>query len=81
MAFIRVIPPEDADGDLARLYGDAVKRAGRVYRILQLQSLNPPVLAASLGIYKAIMYGPSPLTRVEREAIAVTVSRVNNCFY
>jgi alkylhydroperoxidase family enzyme len=81
MAFIRTIPPEAADGDLARIYGDAVKRAGKVYRILQLQSLNPDVLAASLQIYKAIMYGPSPLSRVEREAIAVTVSRVNECFY
>ncbi len=34
-----------------------------------------------MRMYVAIMHGPSPLTRVEREAIAVTVSRVNECFY
>jgi alkylhydroperoxidase family enzyme len=81
MAFIRTIPPEDADGELARLYADAVGRSGRVYRILQLQSLNPAALAASIHLYKAVMFGPSPLSRVEREAIAVTVSRANDCFY
>lgn len=81
MAFIRTIPPEDAEGDLDRMYCEAIKRAGRVYRILQLQSLNPAVLRASLRVYQAIMMGPSPLSRVEREAIAVTVSRANDCFY
>jgi alkylhydroperoxidase family enzyme len=81
MAYIRQIPPEDAGGELAQLYAAAVQRAGRVYGILKLQSLNPAVLRASLDLYRAIMFGPSPLTRVEREAIAVTVSRVNECFY
>jgi alkylhydroperoxidase family enzyme len=81
MAFIRQVPPEDARDELAQLYDAAVQRAGRVYGILRLQSLNPAVLRASLELYRAIMFGPSPLTRVEREAIAVTVSRVNECFY
>ncbi|HZM01295.1 MAG TPA: peroxidase [Planctomycetota bacterium] len=81
MAYIETIGPGDAEGGLKRLYDEAIRRAGRVYGILRLQSLNPPVLAASLELYKAIMFGPSPLTRVEREAIAVTVSRVNECFY
>jgi alkylhydroperoxidase family enzyme len=81
MAFIRQVPPGEAAGELARLYAAAVRRAGRVYKILQVQSLNPAVLAASLDLYRAIMHGPSPLTRAEREAIAVTVSRCNECFY
>ena len=81
MAFIRQVPPEDARGELAQLYDAAVKRAGRVFGILRVQSLNPAVLRVSLDLYRAIMFGPSPLTRVERESIAVTVSRVNECFY
>jgi len=81
MAYIRQVLPGEAQGELARLYDEAVQRAGRVYRILVLQSLNPAVLSASLEMYKAIMFGPSPLSRVEREAIAVTVSRANDCFY
>ena len=81
MAYIETIGPDDADGELKRLYDEAIRRAGRVYGILRLQSLNPPVLAASLELYKAVMFGPSPLSRAEREAIAVTVSRSNDCFY
>ena len=81
MAHIRTVSPDDAEGPLAEIYAEAVKRAGRVFNILRLQSLNPAALDASMRMYLALMYGPSPLSRVEREAIAVTVSRVNECFY
>ena len=81
MAYIETIGSGDADGELKRIYDEATRRAGKVFGILRLQSLNPAVLAASTAMYKAIMFGPSPLSRVEREAIAVTVSRSNDCFY
>jgi alkylhydroperoxidase family enzyme len=81
VAYIETIRPDDADGELDRIYREATRRAGRVYGILRLQSLNPAVLEASIAMYKAIMFGASPLSRIEREAIAVTVSRVNQCFY
>ena len=81
MAFIETTPPDDAQGALASLYDAAVQRAGRVYKILQVQSPNPAALRASMGLYTAVMMGESPLSRVEREAIAVVVSRANDCFY
>lgn len=81
MAWIETTSPDDAGGDIAALYAQARARAGRVFQILRLQSTNPAVLQASVGLYLAIMHGPSPLSRVEREAIAVVVSRVNECFY
>jgi alkylhydroperoxidase family enzyme len=81
MAHVRTIPPDGADGRLESVYRAAVERAGKVFQILQVQSLNASVLAASMGLYQAIMHGDSPLSRVEREAIAVTVSRANDCFY
>jgi alkylhydroperoxidase family enzyme len=81
MAYIETTPPEQAKGRLAAIYAAAKERAGRVYAILSVQSPNPPVLDASMQLYSRIMHGPSPLTRIEREAIAVTVSRVNDCFY
>ena len=49
--------------------------------ILRSHSLNPVALAAHLRLYRTIMFGESPLSRVEREAIAVTVSAVNDCHY
>ena len=81
MAYIDQVSPDDARGELAKIYAAAALRAGRVFRILQLQSSNPGVLAASIELYRAIMFGRSPLSRAEREAIAVTVSRANDCFY
>ena len=81
MAWIKVVEPEDATGELKQQYDDAVKRAGKVYNILKVQSLNPPALKASMEIYKATMYGPSGLSRTEREMLATVVSWANRCFY
>jgi alkylhydroperoxidase family enzyme len=58
-----------------------VARAGKVFGILRVQSLNPPALAASIDLYKALLFGRSVLTRVQREMLAVVVSKVNGCFY
>ena len=44
-------------------------------------SPNPLVLNRSMELYKAIMYGPSPLSRQERELLATVVSAVNECYY
>ena len=49
--------------------------------ILRSHSLNPEALAAHLRLYRTIMFGESPLSRVEREAIAVAVSAANDCHY
>lgn len=81
MAWIKTIPPEDAQGVLKQQYDAAIKRAGRIFNIVRIQSLNPRVLEASIGLYKAIMLGPSSLTRAQREMIAVVVSKANDCFY
>ncbi|MDG2148181.1 MAG: carboxymuconolactone decarboxylase family protein [Planctomycetota bacterium] len=81
MAYIETVPPGEADGHLASIYDAAVGRAGRVYNILRIQSPNSQALEASMTLYATLMHGPSPLTRVERESIAVAVSRANDCFY
>ena len=81
MPFIRTIAPDEATGQLEQIYDAAVRRAGRVFNILRLQSLNPAVLEAGIRLYQAIMFGPSSLTRTEREMIATVVSRTSGCFY
>jgi hypothetical protein len=81
MAYIRTIPPEDATGDLKRQYDAAVKRAGRVFNIVRLQSLNPPVMDASIRLYITLMVGAGPLARPVREMLATVTSRALNCFY
>lgn len=81
MPYIRVIPPEEAAGELKHQYDDAVRRAGRVYNIVSLQSLNPRAMEASVGLYETLMLGPGPLDRRTREMLATVTSRTLDCFY
>ncbi len=53
----------------------------RVSTTLASHSLNREALRGHLALYRAIMFGASPLSRAEREAIAVVVSAGNDCPY
>ncbi len=44
-------------------------------------SLNPPVLRASIELYRAIMFGESGLSRQERELLATVTSAEQSCHY
>jgi len=81
MAWIEIIKEGQAEGRLARIYEEARKRAGRVYNILRIQSQSPAALERSLQLYQAVSLGDSPLTRAQREMLAVVVSKVNDCHY
>ncbi len=81
MPYIRTISPEEATGPLKRQYDQAIPRAGRVFNIVSMQSLNAPVLDASIRLYKALMLGPGPLSRSMREMLATVTSRELDCFY
>lgn len=82
MAWIRTIAPEEATGLLKRLYDQALARAGKVFNVLRIQSLRPEVLKAGVALYTELMISPrSPLSRAQREMIAVAVSRANQCHY
>ena len=81
MAWITIIDEPVAEGMLARIYEATRQRAGRVANILKVQSTNPPALQGCLTLYSAIMFGESPLSRAQREMLAVVVSKINNCHY
>ncbi len=81
MPYIKTIAPNEATGKLKEIYDTAIERAGRVFNIVRVQSLNPPVLEASIGLYARVMLGPSSLTRAERELLATVTSWANRCHY
>ena len=81
MAWIRTVPEGEATGPLKAVYDEAVKRAGRIFNILKVMSLSPASLRASMGLYMAAMFHPSPLTRAQREMVATVVSATNHCHY
>ena len=81
MAWIRMIRETAAEGELAESYQRYREPSGRVDNILRIHSLNPPSLEGHYQLYRHLMRGPSGLTRVERELIAVAVSRESDCHY
>lgn len=81
MAWIRRVPIDEATGLLRRLLDEALARAGRVWNVLHVMSVNPPVLRDSVALYRSVMFGPSPLSRVQRELLATVVSRELHCRY
>jgi alkylhydroperoxidase family enzyme len=81
MSWIREITTDQATGPLKKELDKAIARAGRVWNIVQVMSLNPAVLRSSMDQYLAIMFGRSPLTRVQRELLATVVSRELECHY
>ena len=81
MPWIKVFTLDEATGFLREQYDQALKRAGRIWNIVSIMSQNPPVLKASMDLYGALMHGPSPLSRGQREMLATVVSAQNHCLY
>lgn len=81
MGWISEIPDSEAQGPLRQTY-DAVKaQRGKVARVLGAHSLDPGGLQHHLDLYMHLMFSAGPMSRREREAIAVTVSAANGCAY
>jgi len=78
--WIRRIGSDEADTELAAAY-QAISRGRPLGHILEIHTLHPQSLLDHYALYRTSMYGPSPLSRAERESIAVVVSAANDCFY
>ena len=81
-AWIETVPEKEASGELERAYRRSADAAtGNVDHIMKIHSLNPTSLVDHLHLYKTLMFGESPLSRVQREMIGVVVSAINCCDY
>ncbi len=81
MPYIKQITVDQATGLVKRELEKAIARAGRVWNIVQIMSLNGRVMKSSMEMYGATMFAQSPLTRAQREMLAVVVSKANHCVY
>ena len=81
MAWIKMIDEKDAAEELLVLYERVREPWGGVDNILKVHSLNPDSLRGHFELYKTLMRGPSDLSLIQREMIAVVVSAVNKCHY
>ena len=81
MFWIRTTNDDEATGECKQQLDAAYARAGRVWHIVRAMTPNPAVLRASMEFYRAVMHGPSPLLRWQRELLAVVTSCENHCVY
>ena len=72
MAFIRYSPMDELDPS---------DRVDDPDNIIQIHALHPAVMRGHLDLYRVLMHGPGPLSRREREVIALRVSGLNHCPY
>lgn len=81
MPFIEVIQPEEAEGELKKIYEELKEKRGKLAEVHKIQSLNPESITRHMDLYMTLLFGKSPLKRYRREMMAVVVSAANNCEY
>jgi alkylhydroperoxidase family enzyme len=72
MAWIRYVPEEEIP---------AADRVTDSDNIVRIHGVHPAMMRRHLDLYVQVMRAPGPLTRAQREMIAVVVSKENGCHY
>jgi len=72
MAFIQYIPFEKIPAE------DRLSDTDHILRIHGVHSKTGPL---HYNLFRELMYSKGPLSRAQREMIAVTVSAINGCHY
>lgn len=64
-----------------RYFDICVEKLGMVPNVLRAYAFDIGKLNSFVALYNDLMLGPSALSKLEREMIAVVVSAINRCFY
>ncbi len=83
MSWIRSVPEGEEGSELKAVfdYIRSVATGGRVAEVMKIEGLHDRALELHYRLYRELMFGPSPLSRAQREMIAVAVSATNGCHY
>ena len=81
MAWITTIEEDQATGPLKSMNEGLKKELGFVPNLLKTFSIDPNLSRAIQNLLSTLMFGPSELTRAQRESIALVVSVINVCHY
>ena len=73
--------PDPLPDDVAELFAKCQSKLGLIPNVLVAYAHRPEKLRAFSLMYNDLMLGPSGLSKLEREMIAVAVSARNRCFY
>ncbi len=82
MAWIKIIEPKQATGQLARIYGKLGKKNQQIDQILQVHSLRPATLVGHMTLYKNVLHHHQNTTpKWFLETLGIYVSILNSCVY
>lgn len=73
--------PDPLPEDVAALFAKCQEKLGLIPNVLVAYAHRPDKLRAFSLMYNDLMLGPSGLSKLEREMIAVVVSSANRCWY
>ncbi len=72
MAYIEYVPESEIPTEL---------RVADKDNIIQVHGVHPEVMRMHYELYLELMHKPGPLSRLQREMVAVVVSGLNACHY
>jgi uncharacterized peroxidase-related enzyme len=76
------VPPRSALApDLQKYFAVCDAKIGFLPNVLAAYTFDEQKLRAFVGMYNDLMLADSPLSKLEREMIAVVVSSANRCYY
>lgn len=75
------LPPVPLSADMKAYFAKCEEKLGFVPNVLKAYAFDMAKLTAFVAMYNDLMLGPSGLSKVEREMIAVAVSAQNRCYY
>lgn len=81
MTWIKTVSPEKATGRTKQVYENIVAKRGHIANVFIAEGMDPEVLSHQVDLYMEAMLGPGPLSREEREMVAVVVSAANKSPY
>lgn len=81
MAFVKIVPENQATGLTKQEYERGIKRAGYISQAVKVSSMAPEFLKSGIDFYVSLIHKPSQIPRVLKEMIGVVVSKVNQCHY
>jgi uncharacterized peroxidase-related enzyme len=75
------LPPAELSPGMARYFDKCNEKLGFVPNVLLAYAFDMAKLESFVAMYNDLMLGPSGLSKLEREMIAVAVSSHNRCYY
>ena len=79
--YIKTVPSEEAEGDLLDVYIAHEIDQGVIFPPYEVLTNNGPALKTLVEFQRAIRFGDSPLTRLQREMIATLTSGATDCVF